>query len=148
MIKFDNWIVWLKIVSLVFAAFGVFMALFNRTHVFDIMFSSQIDPAFFGGSELSGEMIRFQQWIYGVLGATCVLVGIMIFFIVDNSYRNKERWAWNCLLLGLAAWMLIDLSVSLYFSVYFNAAFNAVLFAAIIVPLLFTRKYFSIKEAT
>jgi len=142
MIKFDFWIVWLKVVSVVFAAFGVFMALFNQTPVFDFMFNNQIDPVFFGNAELSQEIVLFQQWIYGVLGATCVLVGIMIFFIVDNPFRNRERWAWNCLIIGLVAWMIIDLSVSLYFSVYFNAAFNALLFAAIIVPLLFTRKCF------
>jgi len=148
MIKFDLWVVWLKCISVVFAAFGIFMALFNQTSVFDIMFSSQIDPVFFGNAELSQEMVHFQQWIYGVLGATCVLVGIMIFFIVDNPYRNKERWAWNCLLFGLVAWMVIDMSVSLYFLVYFNAVFNAVLFAAIIIPLLLTRQYFTGARAT
>jgi len=147
MIKFDFWILWLKCVSIVFAVFGVFMALFNQTPVFDLMFNGQIDPVFFGSAELSPEMVQFQQWIYGVLGATCVLVGIMIFFIVGNPLRNKELWAWNCLLFALVAWIVIDMSVSLYFGVYFNAAFNAILFAAILVPLLLTRNYFMEAQA-
>ena len=79
MIKFDLWIIWLKCVSIVFAGFGVFMALFNQTPVFDLLFNGQIDPVFFGNAELSQEIVHFQQWIYGVLGATCVLVGMMIF---------------------------------------------------------------------
>jgi uncharacterized BrkB/YihY/UPF0761 family membrane protein len=142
MIRFDLWAKWLKCVSIVFALFGVFIALFNQTSVFDVIFNDQIDPVFFGDAALTAEMMRFQQWVYGILGATCVFVGIMIFFIAENAYRKKERWAWNCIMIGSMGWFIIDESVSLYFSVHFNAAFNAVLLIAILVPLLCTWKFF------
>ncbi|MDR1954548.1 MAG: hypothetical protein LBP82_01180 [Candidatus Methanoplasma sp.] len=125
-----------------FALFGLFIALFNQTPVFDILFNDQIDPVFFGSAALTPEMMLFRQWTYGVLGATCVFAGILMFFIVDNAYRKKERWAWYCIVLGLTGWFVIDGAVSLYFSVYFNAAFNIVLLTAALVPLIFTKKYF------
>lgn len=100
--KFNFWVIWLKGVSIIFALFGVCLALFNQTSIFNILFNNQINPVFFENIILTPELIYFQQWIYGLLGATCVLVGILIFFVVDNAYKKMEHWAWNCILIGLA----------------------------------------------
>lgn len=140
--KFNIWVIWLKIVSVIFSIFGAALALFSQTAVFDFLFNNQINPVFFGIQSISTEFIRFQQWIYGLLGATCVLVGILIFFIVDNAFKNMEAWSWNCILVGIIGWFIIDEPISLYFSVYFNAIFNIGLLIAIVLPLIFTKSYF------
>ena len=140
--RFNLCVLWLKIVSLLFAVFGIIVALFNQTEIFQITVGNQINPVFWTNSGLTSEALLFQRWIYGLLGATCLLVGILIFFIVKNAFVKKEKWAWNCLLVGVTAWFIIDTPVSLYFQVYFNVVFNVVLLSTILLPLALTRKDF------
>ncbi len=142
MTRFKLCVTWLKVVSILFSIFGIVIALFNQTHLFQIAFNSQINPTFFGNTGLPVEVSHFQQWAYGLLGATCLMVGILIFFIVHNAFAKKEKWAWYSLLWGLVGWFAIDESVSLYFQVYFNAIFNLVLFAAVLIPLCLSLKDF------
>lgn len=140
--RFEFWVTWLKIVSIVFSLFGISLALFSQTPIFNLLFNNQINPVFFGNDTLSLELIHFQQWAYGLLGATCTLVGILIFFIVNNAFKKMERWAWNSILVGLLGWFILDEPISLYFSVHFNAIFNLGLLTAVLLPLIFTRHYF------
>ncbi len=144
--RFNLSVLWLKIVSILFAAFGIIIALFNQTNIFKLVFNNQINPVFWINSELTTETLLFQRWIYGLLGATCVMVGILIFFIVKNSFARKEKWAWNCLFIGLVSWFIIDTPISMYYQVYFNVAFNIVLLLAILVPLVLAKKEFAINN--
>lgn len=138
-------VVWLKIVSILFGVFGVIIALFNQNSLFQMAFGKPISRVFWGSSELAAEALLFQRWIYGLLGATCLMVGILIFFIVKHAFAKKEQWAWNCLLLGLVTWFMIDTPISFYFQVYFNVIFNTALLLAVLFPLLLTRKNFKNK---
>jgi len=139
--RFSFWQRWLFVVSLIISVFGILMAVFSGTELFNL-FNSRIDPAFWGDISIGENAKKFQQWIYGVLGATLTGWGICLAFLSHYPFRNKEKWSWNCLLWGLLAWYLIDTSISIYFTVYFNACFNSVLFLVMIIPLLVTRKYF------
>ncbi len=132
---FNVCVIWLKTVSVLFSAFGIVIALFNQTHIFQVLFSDQINAIFWRAATLPPEFSLFQQWIYGLLGATCLMVGILIFFVIHNAYAKKEKWAWYCLLFALVAWFLVDESISLYFQVYFNAVFNLILLAAVLIPM-------------
>lgn len=140
--SFSFWQRWLLVVSLVIVAFGLLLALFNQTPVFDFLFNNQINPVFWGTEPLAAQAVMFQKWIYGVLGATVTGWGVAIAFIAHHPFRRKERWAWNCLATGMLVWFIADTSISLYFKVVFNAAFNILLLVAIFLPLLFTRRYF------
>ncbi len=140
--RFNFCVIWLKVISVLFSLFGIVIALFNQTQLFQIVFNNQINPTFFGSNDLSIEALRFQQWIYGLLGATCLMDGILIFFIVQNAFAKKEKWAWYCVLIGLIAWFAIDEPISLYFHVYFNAIFNLALLIAILVPICLTYRDF------
>ncbi len=139
---FNLSVIWLKTVSVLFAVFGIIIALFNQTAIFQMAFNNHINPAFWINLELTTETVFFQRWIYGLLGATCLMVGILIFFIVKNAFARKEKWAWNCLFVGLIAWFIIDTPVSIYFKVYFNVIFNVVLLLTVLLPLFLTRRYF------
>lgn len=122
--------------------FGLSLALFNQTSFFDLLFNNNINPVFWGDMKVSSEVIHFQQWVYGVMGATCAGWGVIIYFIVNNAFKKKEIWAWNSILVGIIMWFIFDESISLYFKVYFNAIFNLALIISIFLPLIFTRCYF------
>ena len=140
--RFSLWQRWLFVVGLIMSAFGVLLALFNATPLF-ALFDRQINPVFWGTVDIPGEARDFQKWVYGVLGATLAGWGVFLAFIAHYPFKRREKWAWNCILAGLLVWFVIDTAISLNFKVYFNAAFNTALFAAVALPLWFSRKYFS-----
>ena len=122
--------------------FGAAFALLNGTALFKWM-DDLYNPVFWNEKDIpTADIERFKTWIYGVLGAVMAGWGVMLAFIAHYPFRNRERWSWNCVALGLAIWFLADTSVSLYFRVYINALFNFGIFAAVVLPLTFTRKAF------
>ena len=139
--QFSFWQRWLFVFSLIVIVFGLGMALLNRTLLFTI-FDSQVNPAFWRTDSLPDGVDPFQGWIYGVLGATMAGWGVFLAFLARYPFRNRERWAWNALLLGLSLWYVTDTLISLYFGVVFNAVFNTGIFVLAILPLLFTRREF------
>ena len=141
--SFSFWQKWLLVVALLLTAFGLALALFNQALVFDILFNNQVNPVFWPSQEITPQIAKFQQWVYGVLGATVAGWGIFTACLAHYPFRNKERWAWNAIALGITVWFIADTSLSLYFQVNINAAFNALVFAAVLLPLLFTRQAFN-----
>jgi hypothetical protein len=144
MTNFSFWQRWLLIVGILISGFGMFMALLSGTPLFD-SFNGQIDPVFWGAGAVEEGAREFQQWIYGVWGATIAGWGIFVIFIAQYPYRNKEKWAWNCLVAGVLVWFVLDTSLSISHKVYFNVAFNMILLVLAMLPLVVTRKCF-VKE--
>ncbi|MFZ5641998.1 MAG: hypothetical protein ACOY46_00240 [Bacillota bacterium] len=139
---FQFWQRWLFIFSLLFTIFGLSLALFNQTVYFDFLFNSRINPLFWDTAKLSGQTAIFQQWIYGVLGATCAGWGIFLAFIINSPFKRRELWAWNCIAAGLTLWFVVDSSISFYFNVFYNVLVNLLLYSLVIIPLLLVRKFF------
>jgi hypothetical protein len=132
----------LLIVSCIMVLMGIFIALFNHSTMFNYLFNNQIDPVF-GINNLSpDDILRFQSWIYGVLGATLSGWGVFLAFIFYYPFREKQKWSWNCIAAGVSLWFLLDTTISINFHVYFNAVFNAILFLSLIVPIILVKKYF------
>ena len=52
------------------------------------------------------------------------------------------KWAWNCLVVGLGVWFVLDTGISWQYGVTFNVFFNIVVALATGVPLVFTLKAF------
>ena len=134
---------WLLALGVIIVVFGVALAFLYPTPLFDI-FRAQIDPAFWGAGELTSGTALFQQWIYGVLGATMAGWGVCIAFIAAVPFKRKEKWAWNCLAIAVSLWFVVDTFLSWRFGALFNVVFNVLIFVAALVPLLFSRKYFLI----
>jgi hypothetical protein len=86
----------------------------------------------------------FQGWVYGVLGSTMAGWGIFFAFIAHIPFKRMERWAWNCMMIGIMVWYFTDTTISLNYRVYFNAIFNTLILILVILPLLFTYKFFTI----
>ena len=141
MSNFTFWQRWLLVVGIAITVFGILMAILSGTPLFDL-FNRQIDPAFWGADAVGDSAKRFQQWIYGVWGATVAGWGIFLTFLARYPFAKKERWAWNCAVLGLLVWFVLDTTLSLFYQVYFNVAFNAGLLVLAMAPMVFTRKEF------
>lgn len=141
--RFIFWQRWLLILGVIIVVFGAALAFLYPTPLFDI-FHTQIDPIFWAAGELTGGTSLFQQWIYGVLGATMAGWGVCIAFIAAVPFKRKEKWAWNCLALAVSLWFAIDTFLSWRFGALFNVVFNTLIFLAAMVPLLLSRKYFLI----
>ena len=135
---FNFWQCWLFILGVVMVVFGLALAFFNHTALFDWLFNKQINPVFWNSPAVPDLARDFQRWAYGVLGATVAGWGVFIAFLARYPFAKRERWAWNCIAAGLLVWFVSDTAISLAFGVYFNALFNLALFIAGMLPLLFT----------
>ncbi len=139
--RFLFWQRWLVIVGVAISIFGIFMSFFSGTSLFNL-FDNSINPIFWGTADVANSVKGFQKWIYGAWGATVAGWGIFVTFIAHYPFQKKEKWSWNCLLLGVLVWFIIDTGFSVYFNVYVNVILNAVFLIVVILPVVFTRKYF------
>ena len=143
MFSFNFWQKWLFCFGLYLVVFGVALSFFGQSTLMDYIFNKQIDPTFWGANELPESAERFQAWIYGVLGAVISGWGIFISFIAYFPFKAKEKWAWNCICFGFGLWFLIDTTISIHYQVGFNVVINITFLMFILLPLVFTRKYFN-----
>jgi hypothetical protein len=139
----DFWQKWLLVLGIAMVPLGLLLAFFNQTTVAGIDFNQYINPVFWGTTVLSAESILFQRWIYGVLGAVMAGWGVFIAFMAYYPFKRRERWSWNCLLIGFLVWFLPDTAISIYFKVYMNALINTCLFVLAILPLVAAKKHFT-----
>ena len=142
MTPFVLWQRWLVVAGCVIVVFGLALALLNQTAPFNVTFNSHVDPVFWPAGGPTPSDKAFQQWIYGVLGATVVGWGIVLTFIAAGPFARKERWAWRCLAVSVGTWFIVDTAISLGFGVAVNVVFNTILLAAVAVALLATRRAF------
>ena len=138
---FIFWQRWLLVAANLLILFGIVMAFLNNTALF-ALFNTQINPIFWGAGDMPAAAVQFQGWIYGVAGAIVIGWGIFLAFIAYYPFKQREKWAWNCILIGMLAWYLVDTFISLQFNVVFNAISNTVFLIIFLLPLIFTRKDF------
>ena len=136
--NFLFWQRWLLILAIAFVVLGAMMTLPFGANLFDGL----INPVFWKNGAMPDNVNTFKTFIYGVLGAAMVGWGMLFAFIVHYPFRQKEKWAWNCLLTGFTVWLPFGLYVSIRGSVYANVVGDIVFFVLVLVPLFFTRKEF------
>lgn len=141
--RFMFWQRGLVVLSLLIIVAGVGMALLSGTALFDVL-DNQVNPVFWDSKTVSGDIEEFQQWVYGLLGATMAGWGVFLAFVAAIPFKRRERWAWTCIAAGLTLWFVIDTAISIYWGVYFNAfVVNTPLFVLAMLPLIFTRRAFA-----
>ncbi len=141
------WSNWLVVVGLGIAGFGVVIALFNDTPLFDLVFNRQIERSFWPEAEIPDTARLFRRWVYGAWGATVAGWGVLIAFIAHVPFRAGARWAWHSLAGAIAVWFVLDTGASVYFGVTFNAlAVNLPILVAFAIPLALSRKAFHGRE--
>jgi hypothetical protein len=143
MMSFAFWTKWLLGIAVLLVLFGLALAVFNQSFLFESLFNSNIDRVFWGAAVIPQVSLDFQRWVYAVLGATVAGWGAFLVFLAYYPFRRKELWAWNCILVGMLVWYLPDTIFSMQFGVAFNAVFNTILLILVLLPLAFTRREFS-----
>ena len=121
--SFNFWGKWLLIACIILIVFGLGLAFTNQSTFFNLIFNDQINPAFWGFTQIDGTLANFQSWIYGVLGATVAGWGVMVLFLIQYPFKNHEKWAWSAAVFSIGLWYLVDTAISLAYGVLFNAAF-------------------------
>lgn len=136
------WWRWLFVVSLVGVLFGVMMVV--APGVLKPLSQPAYDSFFPTDrySELAPEDVAFQDWLYGVLGATMAGWCLILSFIAYYPFRAGERWAWQALAIAVAVWYLLDTGTSWLHGVTVNVVFNTGLLIAFGVPLVASRRLF------
>ncbi|MCP3900446.1 MAG: hypothetical protein GY707_12110 [Desulfobacteraceae bacterium] len=134
---FNFWQKWLFGFGIYIIVFGLALVFFSDSKLFDFIYNSKIDPVFFKDS-LAKEALGFRTWIYGVLGAVLAGWGVFISYIAFYPFRKKEKWAWWCVLLGGAVWIIPDMIFSLKFKVFINVISNITLYILMMLPVVFT----------
>jgi hypothetical protein len=141
--RFNFWQKWLLFAGVYLVVFGLYLTFFSQSKLMNFLFNRQIDPVFWTIVELPEEILKFQGWIYGVLGAVIAGWGTMIAFWAYYPFKTRERWAWNGLVWAIGIWYCADTAISALYGVSFNVLFNTVLLFLLGMPLVFTKKYFT-----
>jgi len=141
--NFTFWTNWLVAVAALLIAFGMALAFFNQSKPFDALFNERIDPTFWGPAGPDPGAVRYQQWIYGVLGATVAGWGTAAALVAHYPFRRRERWARNAIALSMLVWYLADTSISLWYGVGVNVALNTAVLFLVSLPLILTWKEFA-----
>ena len=143
MTKFTFFRLWLFVVSIGIAVFGLVLALFPQSWLMDFLLNSSIDPVFWGDGIAPQASVTFQAWAYGVLGATISGWGVLMAFVIHMPFKARRRWAWTALAVSSALWYIVDTSLSAFYGVNYNVWFNTALLILVAVPLAFTYNNFS-----
>jgi hypothetical protein len=141
MSRFAFWQRWLFAISLLIVGFGLVLAALSGTSALDPI-HRLVDPVFWGSQQVPSPAAAFRGWAYAVMGATMAGWGVFLAFVARYPFRRRERWAWNCFVLGILAWYIPDTGFSLLSGVAFNAAVNTALLALVALPLILTRRDF------
>lgn len=140
--RFRFWQRWLEIVAWLITGFGLLMALFISTPLFQ-GFHSQIDPAFWPSGAIPQAAERYQSWVLSAWGATVAGWGLLLLFVARVPFRARQPWVWPAIAWSLVLWFALDTAASLRYGVIFNAALNGLILLLAGIPLLATRGAFS-----
>jgi hypothetical protein len=133
---FDFFRVWLIVVAVGMAIYGIATALFAGAPLFAGM-NSAIDPAFWKTSPDDATR-QFQAWIYAVMGAVMAGWGLTVTILVWQAFSSRQAWVWWSIAAGVGLWFVLDTGQSLRHGVYANAVINTAILLALGIPLIGT----------
>ena len=130
----------LRLACIGFIFFGLGLAFFNQTALLQAVLGPYINKVFWNTLTPEGGVVMFQRFVFGIIGATCVMSGILFVCIINNALVHRKRWAWRAMALATLGWFIIDQTLSLYFTVYGNVVLNLILLCTMFIPLLLIQK--------
>lgn len=98
-------------------------------------FEASVASAIIGTEFLTSEEKRLMHWLLATCGAGIIGWGVAWTFIAHIPLRRGEVWAWWCFFISLCSWVIVDLSVALWFGVLAETAFVSIAFIAAVSPL-------------
>lgn len=144
--RFRFWQKWLTYANVMTIGVGLLVAFAGNSLFFEIH-NSYTKEVFLIGDEFEQNILELKNWLFGIIGATIVGFHVLMIMISENSFKNKERWAYKAMCYGLLSWFIIDSVISVYYGAIYNVLLiNIVALALIGTPLIMTRKEFRNKS--
>ena len=140
--SFLFWQRWLLYSSLLFAFFGLVLAVFADSSLF-LFYHRKLARLFWGANMIPDTVMPFFRFTAGPEGGTIACCYILLAFIAYYPFKRKERWSRNAIAVGFGAWFIIDSTVSVICGAYFQLyIFNGISLLQKLLPLFFTWKAF------
>ncbi len=140
--RFEFWRKWLLAANLMTIMVGLLIAFAGNSFVF-ALHNAGTQELFFQGQAITGDMLSFKNWLFGIIGGSIVGFHVLMVFIIIYPFRERQRWAWIALWAGLLSWFVIDSGISAFYGAYYNILLiNLVALILIGLPLLMTRREF------
>ncbi len=139
---FNFWQKWLTYAN-VMTLLVVVLVAFAGNSIFFELHNSYTREIFFNGQEIQGDLLKFKNWLFGIIGGTIVGFHLLMIMISENSFKKKETWAYRAMWYGLLSWFVIGSVISVYYGAIHNLILiNLVALVIIAFPLIMTRKAF------
>ena len=141
--KFNFWQKWLTYANVMTLIVGLLVAFAGNSIFFEIH-NDYTKDVFFKGQEFQEDILRFKNWLFGIIGGTIVGFHSLMIMISEYAFKKKESWAYRALWLGLMSWFIIDSSISVYYGAIHNLVMiNLIALILISLPLIMTRNEFN-----
>lgn len=141
-INFIFWQRWLFYSSLLFAFSGIGFAFFGNNFLFQ-SYNEMLAKVFWQNSHFSPHADVFRTFIYGPLGGTIACCYILLAYIAQYSFKEKQKWARNAIIVAFSVWVVIDSAVCIYFGIYAQIYIINIFSATVkALPIIFTWKDF------
>ncbi len=145
--KFNFWQKWLTYSNVMTIGVGIIVAFAGNSTLFELH-NSYTKDVFFAGNEFETNILEFKNWLFGIIGGTIVGFHILMVMISENSFKNKEIWAYKAMWFGLLSWFIIDSGISVYYGAIHNVILiNIIALILIGIPLIMTKKEFFQKNS-
>lgn len=140
--SFTFWQKWLTYANVVTIIVGLLVAFAGDSFVFQLHNEGTQD-VFFNGHALEPDVLQLKKWLFGIIGGTIVGFHVLMVFISENAFKNKELWAYRAMWFGLLTWFCIDSAISMSYGAIHNVIMiNLVALFIIGLPLVMTRNEF------
>ncbi len=131
---------YLKFVSAFMAIFSLLWIYFGSLDPFGI-YDNLMAEKFFGRNELSLEEKKVFQFAVVPLGATSAAFFVLQYLVAHYAYANRERWAYNAIVISFLFWFFVDTICSIYHGAYFNVFLANISALVLMLPfILFGKK--------
>lgn len=141
--SFLFWQRWLFYSSLLYALAGVIFAFFGSSFLFS-PYQQLMAETFWHQSEIPNDIQPFISFIYKPIGGTIACCYLLVAFIAQYSFKEKQTWARNAIIVAFGLWVIIDsigcFQAKMYPQIYFINAFSIVTKA---LPIICTWKHFT-----
>ena len=140
--QFSFWQKWLTYANVLTVAVGLLVA-FAGNSIFFELHNDYTKEVFFQTNEFHPDVLKFKNWLFGIIGGTIVGFHILMIMISENAFKKKEPWAYRAMWYGLISWFCIDSGISIYNGALYNVVLiNLAALILIGIPLVMTRKEF------
>ena len=116
---FPFWQKWLTYANVMTIVVGLLVA-FAGNSIFFQLHNQLTEENLLGGRPFTETEMLLKNWLFGIIGGTIVGFHMLMVFISENAFKQKEKWAWWAMWAGLLSWFVIDSGLSWYYGAGHN----------------------------